>query len=606
MNQMQSGFGRQIEPSEAQGPDEHSVPRENTNVDSQAQEGRISVTPDVEVTPGAAVEVPAVPAGQDMQAQASPHPHHGASSAPSEAPPADTEDDPGQAGSPLTPPASGAQDGTVREEVDNTGQAQEGRMAVGAEVVVEAGASDAAVEVTASPAVQDDQAREVTQAGLSDEVPEKPHDTTYTEDQTARPPVTPVPLDDPSAKEPISQDPTADALGDTNAAPPDEAAKPEEIMASKDARPDTAASPTKGSPEPENTSCSPPVQSGQGTKSHPYILRPGKLTQFGGSVMTEELITVTKLDPGAKVHIRDNNSDQNGGRFSMDPITAEGSDGPGSGSVSFRLKFDDGLSSENVNGKFDGRIQVGLNSVHFAWSVTISADDTQDPTIGHGAVPDAVVDVADKADEPQVPEPADDPWGNFEMGGPGDSIDMDEGDADTKALLWAREQAAILAAGGTVATPTLGSGPGQFATQAELDAAMAALGKVRHAHEAEVQAKTDQQAKTDDDDMQTAEAVDVEPAAAEPPSAPSGEEAAEEASASPPVKTSAPAAATLSGALGSVASCQPPACEVKSGWDRLQEAGSTAATQQLGGVRRLLEPISGPLGEQQLHGAWPL
>jgi alpha-tubulin suppressor-like RCC1 family protein/predicted flap endonuclease-1-like 5' DNA nuclease len=128
----------------------------------------------------------------------------------------------------------------------------------------------------------------------------------------------------------------------------------------------------RNGPEPENTTAEPEFISGSGTKNDPYVLRPAHVENFGDDATSEETVTITNLDPDTLVSITDMASNTNRGRFNMDPILVEGArEEKGSGAIVFQLNFDDNVTEDQINGKYEGQIRVGSSSVYILWQVTV-------------------------------------------------------------------------------------------------------------------------------------------------------------------------------------------------------------------------------------------
>ena len=128
----------------------------------------------------------------------------------------------------------------------------------------------------------------------------------------------------------------------------------------------------RNGPEPEYTSSSPVFVSGNGTKEEPFVLQPAFVQNYGDDIESRETITITNLDPDSLISITDMASHTNRGRFNMDPILVEGnSDERGSGSIVFRLRFDDNVTEDDVSGEYTGEIRVGSASVYLSWKVTV-------------------------------------------------------------------------------------------------------------------------------------------------------------------------------------------------------------------------------------------
>lgn len=128
----------------------------------------------------------------------------------------------------------------------------------------------------------------------------------------------------------------------------------------------TGAAPVN--PNPDDVTISPDV-SGDGTEFNPYMLT-SNAVEFGGTVFTNETITIVDQKPGNLVTWTDLNSDRNGTRYNQ-AVGTIGNDG----TFSTKLRFFDGPATENVK-TYSATIKLGDSTIYFRWDVNVVAPVT--------------------------------------------------------------------------------------------------------------------------------------------------------------------------------------------------------------------------------------
>ena len=133
-------------------------------------------------------------------------------------------------------------------------------------------------------------------------------------------------------------------------------------------------------PEPENTTSEPEFSSGSGTRDDPFVLATAKGVKPGGSVASEERITIEGMTV-TDVVMEDLGHESNGNRFGI----REGEeDAPFSrairvddeGCISIRAEFDDAKGGPTYEGgEFTGGIKLGRASVYLSWTVSVEPDE---------------------------------------------------------------------------------------------------------------------------------------------------------------------------------------------------------------------------------------
>jgi hypothetical protein len=154
----------------------------------------------------------------------------------------------------------------------------------------------------------------------------------------------------------------------------------------------------RNGPEPKNTTSKPKFVSGSGTKTDPFILKPGYVKNFGDSLESKETITISNLDPETLVTINDMAAHTNRGRFSMDSILVKGDPSQkGEGSIVFQLNFDDNVTEDDVSGFYNGKIRIGSSSVYINWEVKVG-----DPEADELAAEKEIKEAKEKADKKEA------------------------------------------------------------------------------------------------------------------------------------------------------------------------------------------------------------
>jgi predicted flap endonuclease-1-like 5' DNA nuclease len=130
----------------------------------------------------------------------------------------------------------------------------------------------------------------------------------------------------------------------------------------------------RSGPQPQHTISTPDFISGSGSKTNPYLLQTIESLSPGKTVSSQESITISHLLPEAIVRFMDMNAETNEGRFNMADIVVEAEnedkDEKGTGSISFKLKFED-IYDSNDGEEFTTLMRVGNSTVYFQWTVSI-------------------------------------------------------------------------------------------------------------------------------------------------------------------------------------------------------------------------------------------
>ena len=130
----------------------------------------------------------------------------------------------------------------------------------------------------------------------------------------------------------------------------------------------------RSGPQPQHTISTPDFVSGSGTKTDPYLLQTIEGLAPGKSKSSKESITITHLLPETIVRFMDMNAETNEGRFNMADILVEAEnedkDGKETGSISFKLEFED-IYDSNDGEEYTALIRAGNSTVYFQWTVCI-------------------------------------------------------------------------------------------------------------------------------------------------------------------------------------------------------------------------------------------
>lgn len=126
-------------------------------------------------------------------------------------------------------------------------------------------------------------------------------------------------------------------------------------------------------PLPGQVTGQPAFQGGSGTQSDPYIITPVVDAFIGGTVFSEQVITIGDQAPNASVSITDDSIAENGSRFTQPSIQTNSS-----GQAALQLRFIDApASAEDSN--FIGLLRLG-DECYFQWSVTLGNNGITRPT----------------------------------------------------------------------------------------------------------------------------------------------------------------------------------------------------------------------------------